>query len=157
MFLTAEEFTNELKLYNYYLEQLQKQTEILSTYYHDLYKKIKSPLDFDRLLGEKGEEIRLIKGRNSISEIQKIEMRDSLQEKYDKQFDICLHYKRKLKELDKQLETFDEKTRNICVAIYLDGKTYEQVGNEYHMATMTAYRELKRRLARYFEYPPRGN
>lgn len=150
MYFTAEEFVNDLKLYNYYLEQLEKNIQILCTYYYDLNGKVKSPLDFDRILNKKGEEIRIIKGRSTISDLQKINLRDNAQQKYDKQLAVCIFYKRKINKLNEYLDKMDKITKQMCISIYLDGKSYDKVGKEMNKATMTVYRDLKRRLARYF-------
>ena len=131
MFKTKGEFIQALKDYN----ELKDKLDSLKSEYDKLeylrFDKVKSALDYDVLGYEDGEQMRLLKTRSYISNMQRAENNEKLDKKLAKLKKDILSYELAIQEVDSQLSFFKEPAKSVVKDKYINSKTYNALIIKY--------------------------
>lgn len=124
MFKTKGEFIQALKDYDFYKSKLSTLKFEYERLDYIRFNKVKSPLDYDVVGYENGEQMRSLKTRSYTSNEQIAERNESLDNKLTTLKNTIASYESTIQEVDNQLLVFKEPLRSVLVTRYIKGYTY---------------------------------
>lgn len=131
MFKTKGEFIQALKDYNTYKDKLSTLKFEFEREEYNRFSKVKSPLDYDVVGYKDGEQIRSLKTRSYVSDVQRAERNENLDKKLAKLKQEISSYELAIQEVDTQLKVFKEPYRSVLIDRYINNFTYYQLINKY--------------------------
>lgn len=157
MYISKSEFIfalTQIKTNEKSLDELKEQLEKCE---YKLYSRIKNPNDYDIVGYDSNREaIRSIKSGSRVTNEQKWDYRQKLEEERDDLKSRIQEIEMRVKEAKYTLGMLEEPLKTICELKFVEGKKYEEVCSKLgNMSVSTLFRYVNKELDRIFEHKKR--